>query len=120
MLLSFDLHNKKIHFIRLPADCTPITPTDERQYLADDHLLEFKGYPCVARSERVHIYILTDKDKQVWTREETFDVQIMDQESSLPTPLCCYFDTSAATPPTRILTSSDQMLGVITAVSIRV
>ncbi|XP_026441898.1 uncharacterized protein LOC113341085 [Papaver somniferum] len=135
MLLSFDLHNKKIHFIRLPADCTPITPTDERQYLADDHLLEFKGYPCVARSERVtrsnndhcghrcnyqsgiccccykvHIYILTDKDKQVWTREETFDVQIMDQESSLPTPLCCYFDTSAATPPTRILTSSDQVL----------
>ncbi|RZC57140.1 hypothetical protein C5167_004446 [Papaver somniferum] len=58
------------------------------------------------------MYILKDKVKQVWTREETFDVQIKDQEGLLPSPLCCYFDssTSAVTPPTRILTLSDQVL----------
>ncbi|XP_026454666.1 uncharacterized protein LOC113355904 isoform X1 [Papaver somniferum] len=148
MLLSFDLHKEKIHFIQFPTECTlTSTPTtDQRQYLADDHLLEFKGYPCIAHSERittrsnndhyghrcnyqagvccccykVHMYILKDKDKQVWTREETFNVQIMDQKGLLPTPLCCLikkktpfyrcFNTSVATPRTRILTFSDQVL----------
>ncbi|XP_026380603.1 uncharacterized protein LOC113275339 [Papaver somniferum] len=133
MLLSFDLHNEKIRFIRLPAECTPITAPHERQDLVVDHLLEFKGYPCIARSERrsnsiyhcghccnyqtgfccccykIHMYILKDKDKQVWTREETFDVQNMDQEGLLPPPLCRYFDTSDAMPPTRISTCSDQV-----------
>ncbi|XP_026378056.1 probable F-box protein At1g53815 [Papaver somniferum] len=50
MLLSLDLHNEKIRFIRLPTGCTP---THEGQYLIIDHLLEFKGYPCSARYERM-------------------------------------------------------------------
>lgn len=57
MLLSFDIHNQKIHFIRLPSECSP-TPTtrDEHQCLVvDHHLLEFKGYLCVARSEKLMI-----------------------------------------------------------------
>ncbi|XP_026403429.1 uncharacterized protein LOC113298808 [Papaver somniferum] len=136
MLLSFDLHNEKIQFIRLPAESTPTTTMSERHYLVVDHLLEFKGYPCIARSEKimisnsdhsghrcdyqsnlnccccckVHMYILKDKVKQVWIREETFDVQIKDQEGLLPAPLCSYFDTGAVTPPTRLLTLSDQVL----------
>ncbi|XP_026433658.1 uncharacterized protein LOC113331114 [Papaver somniferum] len=138
MLLSFDLHREKIHFIRLPAECT-LTPAtmNAHQYLGVDHLLEFKGYPCIARSEKimlsnsdhcghhcgyqsnfgccccckVHMYILKDKLNQVWVREETFDVQIKGQEGLLTGPLCCYFDsTSAVTPPTHILTLSDQVL----------
>ncbi|XP_026403625.1 uncharacterized protein LOC113298941 [Papaver somniferum] len=132
MLLSFDLHYEKIRFIRLPA-VSNLTPTmDEHQYLVIDHLLEYKGYPCIARSEKisisnsdhsghrceyqsnccckVHMYILKDRVKQVWIREETFDVQIKDHEGLLPAPLCCYFETSAVTPPTRALTLSDQVL----------
>ncbi|XP_026386885.1 uncharacterized protein LOC113282154 [Papaver somniferum] len=134
MLLSIDLHKEKIRFVQLPAECT-LTAANERQYLAVDHLLEFKGYPCIARSERiiisnndhyghrcnyqtgvccccckVHMYVLKDKEKQIWIREENFDVQIKSQEGFLQYPLCWYFDASAATTPTRILAFSDQVL----------
>ncbi|XP_026455437.1 uncharacterized protein LOC113356492 [Papaver somniferum] len=39
MLLSFDLHNEKIHFIRLPNECTLTTAANERLHLVVDQLL---------------------------------------------------------------------------------
>ncbi|RZC79624.1 hypothetical protein C5167_042199 [Papaver somniferum] len=144
MLLLFDLHSEKIQFIRFPTVCTRIPPpattttmNEHHQYLAVDHFLEFKGYPCIARSERimvsnsdhighrcvaqssfccccckVHMYILKDKVKQVWIKEETFDVQIKCPEDLLPGAFCCFFGTSTTvtTPPTRVLGFSDQVI----------
>lgn len=47
MLLLFDLSSEKIKFFGLPTE--PIrTP-----FLKVDHLLEFEGYPCVARFEKI-------------------------------------------------------------------
>ncbi|XP_026405750.1 uncharacterized protein LOC113301217 isoform X1 [Papaver somniferum] len=118
MLLSFDIHNEKLHFIHLPIECTQV-PMNEHQYVeVDHHLLEFKGYPCVARSEKiiinnryhhhqciaqrrfcrccfkVHLYVLKNKLQQVWEKEESFDIQM--EEGSLPVPFCCYCGTTAS------------------------
>ncbi|XP_026445010.1 uncharacterized protein LOC113345447 isoform X2 [Papaver somniferum] len=145
MLLSFDIHTEKIQFIPLPTECrlTPMTTTtrDEHQCLeVDHHLLEFKGYLCVARSEKimissnghhhhhlgyscnglrstlcccsfkVQLYILKDKVKQVWTKGETYDLQIKEEGLQLPAPFCCYRDSTTTSPPTRISSFSDQLL----------
>ncbi|XP_026454214.1 uncharacterized protein LOC113355547 isoform X1 [Papaver somniferum] len=96
MLLSFDIHNEKIEFIRLPTRQTTTVLTDRHLITLDHHLLEFNGYPCVARSEKilvnkkyhhhrnrdsdndqgnfcccifkVHLYLLEDKVQQVWSK----------------------------------------------------
>lgn len=128
MLLSFNLHYEKIQFIRLPPQST----MNEHPCLVLDHLLEFKGYPCVARSEKkmmlnnndqhcckdkgscscckVHLYILKDKGKQVWIPSKTFDVRVQDQ-GLLKSLLSCYSGAiSTTSPPARMSTVSDQVL----------
>ncbi|XP_026423245.1 uncharacterized protein LOC113319187 [Papaver somniferum] len=100
MLLLFNLHDEKFQFIRLPTK----SPADEqqKQLLVDyPHLLEFKGYPCIASLEKgfgngsddychrrcrdhhdstscckVHMYILKDNVKQVWVKQESLDVRM--------------------------------------------
>ncbi|XP_026389508.1 uncharacterized protein LOC113284292 [Papaver somniferum] len=132
MLLSFDIHNEKIRFIRLPAECN-LTQTPTTTLVVEHHLLEHKGYLCIAQSEKatrnnidqsrqdsfvcrcsftVQLYILKDKVKQVWAKGETFGVQVQ-QLGLAPAPFCCYFDAATATPttlPTRIMSFSDQVL----------
>lgn len=55
MLLTFDIHKEKIQFIRLPSECsldlTMTTMNVSRYLVVDRHLLEHKGYLCVAYSE---------------------------------------------------------------------
>lgn len=61
----------------------------------------------------VQLYLLKDKEKQVWTKGETLGVQVKELRL-LEGPFRCYFDTAAATTtasfPTRILSVSDQVL----------
>ncbi|XP_026458132.1 uncharacterized protein LOC113358701 isoform X2 [Papaver somniferum] len=137
MLLSFNIHKEKIQFVQLPAECNVTAPMPTTMnVVVEHHLLEHKGYPCVAQSEKamacccpdgqssfccgcccftVQLYLLQDKEKQVWIKGETFSVQVKDL-GLLPAPFCCYFDTAttaAATTaryPTRILSVSDQVL----------
>ncbi|RZC51145.1 hypothetical protein C5167_019567 [Papaver somniferum] len=138
MLLSFDIHNEKIQFIRLPTRQTTTMSTDRHHITLDHHLLEFKGYPCVARSEKilvnnkyhhhrrrncdtdkgnfcccifkVHLYILEDKVKQVWVKESRFMITLK-KEALLPPPYSSFFEaTTTTTPPTRILGLSDNVL----------
>ncbi|XP_026425688.1 F-box protein At1g30790-like [Papaver somniferum] len=140
MLLSFDIHKEKIQFIRLPAECNLIpTPTTTAMIniVVEHHLLEYKGYPCVAVFEKtvdsgihhgrhrrntqtsfcccrltIQLCILKNKEKQVWIKGESFSVQVKEL-GLLPGPFCCYFDTTTATTasfPTRILSISDQVL----------
>ncbi|XP_026451330.1 putative F-box protein At3g52320 [Papaver somniferum] len=128
MLLSFNIHNEKFRFIRLPPECclthtTTTTTIDEHQCLVvDHHLLEFQGGICVARTEmrsnssdchlqhrnhhckgqekicccgfKVHLYIMNDKVKQLWTKGKTFSFPVKD--GLLPDPFCNYF---SVTPP---------------------
>lgn len=125
MLLLFDLHKEKIQFIRLPTEAT-LTPTmDEHQYLVTDcHLLEYKGYLCIACFEKImnvnsdghqnscsklHLNILKDKVKQVWIKGETFDVQIKDEQGLPPGRFVCYSMIAAAAHP-RLLTLYDQVI----------
>ncbi|XP_026427489.1 uncharacterized protein LOC113323404 [Papaver somniferum] len=68
---------------------------------------------CCCCCCKVHLYVLKDNVKQVWVKEESFDVRI----SSTPTcsrklapEPCCFCFSSTTTPPTRIYSFSDQML----------
>ncbi|RZC59856.1 hypothetical protein C5167_007160 [Papaver somniferum] len=142
MLMSFNLHDEEFQFIHLPTK----SATDEQQkhlLVYYPHLLEFKGSPCVARIEKslgngsdyphrcrdddhgsssccccckVHLYILKDKVKQMWVKEEGFDVRTSSTSTWLghlghlaPDP-CCFCFGSTTTPPTRIFSFSDQIL----------
>ncbi|XP_026426251.1 uncharacterized protein LOC113322392 isoform X1 [Papaver somniferum] len=135
MLMSFNLHDEKFQFIQLPAKST----TDEHQkHLLVDypHLVEFKGFPCIARIEKlsgngndyphrcrddhkdsssccccckVHLYMLKDKVEQAWVKEESFDVRVNSSSKLAPDP-CCFCLGSTTTPPTRIFGFSDQIL----------
>ncbi|KAI3969966.1 hypothetical protein MKW92_007850 [Papaver armeniacum] len=142
MLLSFNLNDEKLQFIQLPAKST--TVEQKKNLLVDyPHLLEFKGSPCIARTEKisangsdyphrcrddhqgssnccccckVHLYVLKDNFKQVWVKEESFDVHINSSPEWLvalghlaPEP-CCFCIGSTTTPPTRIYSFSDQVL----------
>ncbi|XP_026379720.1 uncharacterized protein LOC113274560 isoform X2 [Papaver somniferum] len=136
MLLSFDIHKEKIQFIRLPTEFN-LTPMPN--VVIQHHPLEHKGYPCVAQSEKtmtnithcsccchneqsriccccgrftVQLYVLKDKEKQVWIKGETLGFQVREL-GSLPAPFCCYFETTTASTasfPMRILSVSDQVL----------
>ncbi|XP_026377851.1 uncharacterized protein LOC113272179 [Papaver somniferum] len=139
MLLLFDIHNEKIQFLQLPTECTSLVPTmNENDCLEiGHHLLEFKGYPCVARSEKimitervipdneytefhyfrfkVHLYILKDRFQQIWVEDETFDVRMKEERKyEFQDPFSRYFDFSfgnnISTHPTCILGFSDQVI----------
>lgn len=104
------------------------------------HLLEFKGSPCIARIEKisvngsnyphhccvvhqgsssccccfkVHLYVLKDNVKQVWVKEECFDVGINSTDATwlrnAALDSCCFCFGSTTMPPTRIYSFSDQM-----------
>ncbi|XP_026387672.1 uncharacterized protein LOC113282793 isoform X2 [Papaver somniferum] len=138
MLLSFAIHTEKIQFIRLPTRQTTTISTDRHHITLDHHLLEFKGYPCVARSEKilvnkkyhhhrrrncdndqgnfcccifkVHLYLLEDKVKQVWVEDTRIDITLK-KRASLPPPYSSFFKaTTATTPPTRLLNLSGNVL----------
>ncbi|XP_026389697.1 uncharacterized protein LOC113284454 [Papaver somniferum] len=128
MLLSFDIRKEKIQFIRLPA----VIP-NPKATLIEHQLLEHKGYPCVALSEKatgdgrprcnaqtslcyclfmVQLYILKDQEKQVWIKVDSFGFQVKEL-GLLPGLFCCYLDTRNATTasyPTQILSVSGQVL----------
>ncbi|XP_026408827.1 uncharacterized protein LOC113303957 [Papaver somniferum] len=142
MLLPFTLHDEKFQFIQLPAKST--TDEQQKHLHVDyPHLLEFKGSPCIARVEKisgngsdyphrccddhqgsssrsccccckVHLYILKDKVKQVWVKEESFDVRVTSSpewsRKQAPDPCCFCFGSTTTAPPTRIFSFSDQIL----------
>ncbi|XP_026454691.1 uncharacterized protein LOC113355922 [Papaver somniferum] len=142
MLLSFDVHNEKIQFIRLPPEYNPLISTFERDGSLEIayHLLEFKGYPCVARSERVlkykidnpgsnyrrfcsydievNLYILEDKIRQTWIEEKTCNVGLKDGSVSPASlyrnPFMRYFSSTISdnqvSPPTRMFSFSDRVI----------
>ncbi|XP_026408548.1 F-box protein At1g30790-like [Papaver somniferum] len=132
MLLSFDIHNEKIQFIGLPEECNSLQSTLKRDYYLEigHHLLEFKGYPCVARSAKrlinrtdsnkfchyrfeILFYILKDKVNQEWENQESFDVRLKDDSfepgEDYRNPFLQYFSHIDAC-PTRIFSFSDQMI----------
>ncbi|XP_026440899.1 uncharacterized protein LOC113339897 [Papaver somniferum] len=131
----------KFEFIQLPAKSTI---DKQKNSLVDyPHLLEFKGSPCIARIEKisgngsdyphrcrddhqgssnccccckVHLYVLKDKVKQAWIKEESFDVcvnsspRFLRELGTLAPDPCCFCLSSTTTPPTHIFSFSDQML----------
>ncbi|RZC61930.1 hypothetical protein C5167_023686 [Papaver somniferum] len=113
MLLSFDVHNEKMQFIRLPLEYNPLISTFKRDgsLEIDYHLMEFKGYPCVARSER-------DKIKQTWIEEKTYNVSLKDGSvspaSQYRNPFMRYFSSTISdnqvSPPTRMFSFSDRVI----------
>ncbi|XP_026405290.1 uncharacterized protein LOC113300284 [Papaver somniferum] len=143
MLLSFNLHDEKFQLIQLPAKSTT-DEQQKHLFVDYPHLLGFKGSPCIARVEKksgngsdyphrcrddhqgnsgsssccccckVHLYALKDNVKQVWVKEESFDVRVNSSPTWLrklaPDPCCFCFRGTTTTPPTRIFSFSDQML----------
>ncbi|KAI3853057.1 hypothetical protein MKX03_033080 [Papaver bracteatum] len=141
MLLSFSICSEKMQFIRLPTACSTTAVSKkiltDFAVLVDHHLLEFKGYPCIAISEKrmsiipghrvghrfghsychcgfdVRMYVLKDTVEQVWTEEELFEVNFRDNEfNHLPDAFrcSCLEEIDRFTPPTRILSFSDQLV----------
>ncbi|XP_026395454.1 uncharacterized protein LOC113290132 [Papaver somniferum] len=142
MLLSFNLHDEKFSFIQLPSKNTTDEQRNHL-LVAYPRLLEFKGFPCIAHLEKtlhnrtsdcnhrrlhdhhdsnnticcccckVHLYLLKDKVKQAWVKEESFDVRVDSPCKllvDLPPDPCCFCIGNTSTPPTRIFSFSDQIL----------
>ncbi|RZC73016.1 hypothetical protein C5167_048496 [Papaver somniferum] len=135
MLLSFDICTEKIQFIQLPPECNSLIhnldTAEDNCYELRHHLLEFKGYPCVARSEKtwigerveyhfkVHLFILKDKVDQIWIEEETFNVRLKEDgvelDSLLRDPFDRYFNKTRRSNDhrshrTRMCSFSDQVM----------
>lgn len=85
---------------------------DQDHHHHQRHNCNDQSNSCCCCGFIVPLYILKDKVKQAWIKGETLSLQIKELDF-LPAPLCCYFDTTTATaitPPTRIMSFSDQVL----------
>ncbi|XP_026441095.1 uncharacterized protein LOC113340086 isoform X2 [Papaver somniferum] len=141
MLLSFNLHDDKICFIQLPAKRTTeeqqkhllvdyphilefmgspcIARIEKRSGKGSDYPHIFRdGHQGIGSSNsccccccKVHLYVLKDKVKQVWVKEESFEVCTNSTPNYVtPDPCCFCFGSTTTTPPTRIFSFSGQIL----------
>ncbi|RZC79485.1 hypothetical protein C5167_003689 [Papaver somniferum] len=101
MLLSINIHNEKIQSIRFPADCT-LSLVNEHQFIeVHQHLLEFKGYPCVAHSEKIMVSNRTRSNK--YGKRGRLSRRVY-SGTTIAT------SSTTTTAPTRMLSFSHQML----------